>query len=337
MTGKLLGIQYSIINQQSLSNLEKQYIVASNHASYYDAVLLSYALPNLIYYISHKLSWISFMRGFIVINFNHKDKGTISECKKQILNGNNIAIFPQGNREKKINSISFKPGIGQIAHKTGLQILPVTLNTYVVAHPYVYSYNIFVSCLCMFRFYRTNNIMIKYHRPVRYYPLLTSVYYNEKYKEKMTTEIMHIIFDDMLHIPYDTESYCKEYISKLSQTHILQKMYNNEKLYDFISKSYKDDFCDLYMKYKKYISGYYSIFNATSADWEKQEKDNIIDVYYGNRRLYMGKFMIFIESIIEILRDISLLESKKRDLVMYKRFARGLEEIIKSDSLYSSG
>lgn len=107
-------------------------IVASNHASYLDPPLIGCSMPREIYFLARQTLMDSPIQNALFGALNSipmdRDKGDIKALKtavKTINEGKAILLFPEGTRTLNGAIQEGKTGIGFIAHKTRVPILPV--------------------------------------------------------------------------------------------------------------------------------------------------------------------------------------------------------------------
>ena len=106
---KLAGVQsISTVGLDNI-NLEKTYVVASNHLSYLDIPLLCKVLPFNLYFVAKKqiksvpfLGWYMMLTGMFFIDRKNKNKTmeSFTSVGKRIKEGKSILIFPEGTRSK---------------------------------------------------------------------------------------------------------------------------------------------------------------------------------------------------------------------------------------------
>ena len=119
---------------EGLENLpEKEgVIIASNHRSYADPVLLTMYMKRPVKYMAkeelfkNKL-FAAFIRmlGAFPVKRGTGDLSVIEDSVKLLEAGNNLVIFPEGTRSKENRVGSGKTGVAMIAAKAGADILPV--------------------------------------------------------------------------------------------------------------------------------------------------------------------------------------------------------------------
>jgi len=135
LLGKL-NIQVKVVNPEKIPQ-EGQYLLASNHRSVIDPLIVELALQNskiLGHWIAKKELYNSFFFGLFVRNSGtvllDREKSQMGEffkdIKKEVQNGDSIFIFPEGTRNKGNMELGeFKEGSKIIAIKNRLDILPI--------------------------------------------------------------------------------------------------------------------------------------------------------------------------------------------------------------------
>jgi 1-acyl-sn-glycerol-3-phosphate acyltransferase len=115
-------------------------IIASNHQSLFDIIVLLAAMPDIFFFVAKKelfkvpfLGWYMKKAGYISIDrqVSFKALKTLDLIKQKIKSGQSILIFPEGTRSPDGQLQSFKRGSFAVALETGSPILPVAIsNTY---------------------------------------------------------------------------------------------------------------------------------------------------------------------------------------------------------------
>ena len=118
------------------------FIFASNHSSYLDPILLGVALYRGLYYIAREdlfakplPDWI--MRGVhaFPLKRNSGDLGALRQALAILKEGKPLVIFPEGTRATDKNLRPAKPGVGFIAAKSGVPVVPVYIDGSFEAFP----------------------------------------------------------------------------------------------------------------------------------------------------------------------------------------------------------
>jgi len=123
---------------EGLENIpkEKGFIIAANHSSYFDFLMLSAVCPQRIYFLAGEVffkkwqwKWLVKLTKQIKVDRNSKDKSeSMREAIKYLKEGKIIGIFPEGTRSKDGEIHSFYNGAVKIAIKSEVSILPVGIN-----------------------------------------------------------------------------------------------------------------------------------------------------------------------------------------------------------------
>jgi 1-acyl-sn-glycerol-3-phosphate acyltransferase len=104
------------------------FILASNHESNIDPVLLPVILPRRIRFLAKDSLFKNPVLGFIIrfgggipLKRGMPDRGALTEALLELKNGWPVLIFPQGTR----GGVKPQAGVGFLAVKSGLPVLPV--------------------------------------------------------------------------------------------------------------------------------------------------------------------------------------------------------------------
>jgi 1-acyl-sn-glycerol-3-phosphate acyltransferase len=107
-------------------------IIASNHRSYADPYLLGVASPRRIHFVArdtlfrHPLfAGLIRMLGAIPIRRASADKQALVTVLKGLQKSQRFVIFPEGTRHVQFDGTNALPGIGLLAVKSGLPVIPV--------------------------------------------------------------------------------------------------------------------------------------------------------------------------------------------------------------------
>lgn len=119
-----------------LENVPKEggFILASNHSSNLDPVIMGCVCPRKVCYLAKEelfinpiSRWVCTQLGAFPIKRGAGDRGAIRESLKILGSGFGFGIFPEGTRSKDGKLGEGKPGIAMIALKAKVPIIPVAL------------------------------------------------------------------------------------------------------------------------------------------------------------------------------------------------------------------
>ncbi len=109
-------------------------IVASNHVSYLDPVVVGCTFDRRVSYLAKEelfktpvLGWIVRQLGAFPVKRGSGDRGAIRESLKLLTEGHAFGIFPEGTRSKTGLLQDGKPGAAMLAVKAKVPILPIGL------------------------------------------------------------------------------------------------------------------------------------------------------------------------------------------------------------------
>lgn len=133
----LMEIGYGICFRGDIAGLENLpaeggFIVASNHASVLDPPIVGLPLPRQVNFFARKTLWKSgfaswWLNGVGTIPVD-RDGGTDVNAIKRVMQtlkaGNAVILFPEGTRSTTGELQSVRPGIGMIACRTQVPVIP---------------------------------------------------------------------------------------------------------------------------------------------------------------------------------------------------------------------
>lgn len=109
------------------------FIIASNHISMLDPVILISLVKSRIHFLAKK-EIFKFPQGIIfsnleliAVNRNSNDKEALKSAIDYLNGGHVIGIFPEGTRERGRGLLNFKYGAVKMAKETNTPILPVAI------------------------------------------------------------------------------------------------------------------------------------------------------------------------------------------------------------------
>ncbi len=109
------------------------YIVASNHRSHLDPPVLNSAFPEPLVFLAKEelfrppLGWIIRHMRAVPIKRGSGDVDTLEMTLELLHRGCKVAIFPEGTRARSGEFLRPKPGVGLLAVKSGVPVVPVLI------------------------------------------------------------------------------------------------------------------------------------------------------------------------------------------------------------------
>ena len=107
------------------------FILASNHASFLDPIILGVACPRLLNFMAKHdlfgrrfLSWLISKLGAFPVRRNSADLSAIKEAINRLNNAGGLVLFPEGSRSADEKSQEVYPGIAFLALKAGVPVVP---------------------------------------------------------------------------------------------------------------------------------------------------------------------------------------------------------------------
>lgn len=106
-------------------------ILAANHASYLDPILIAMACPRPVRFIVDKtqfhrplVHWIAVRTGAIPVENNPRDIGSVRRALQALRQGAVVGIFPEGGRSEDGSLKAGKPGAALLALRGGVPLVP---------------------------------------------------------------------------------------------------------------------------------------------------------------------------------------------------------------------
>ena len=115
---------------EGLKNLPKttNFIVVSNHTSFLDALAVSVAIPQKIYWLAIRgVYHISWVRWFVKMSQTLPTGGSSEKAIYLLQNNKNLGLFPEGTRSFDGKLREFRRGAALFAMKTGRPIVPCAI------------------------------------------------------------------------------------------------------------------------------------------------------------------------------------------------------------------
>jgi long-chain acyl-CoA synthetase len=130
---------YMKVETEGLENIpEMPVIIAPNHQSFIDGLIIANILKNKVlnktyFFANDKNVKTAISRFFarnshiLVMNINRNLKQTLQKIAAIISNGNNMVIFPEGNRSRDGKLASFKKSFAIISKELNVPVVPVVI------------------------------------------------------------------------------------------------------------------------------------------------------------------------------------------------------------------
>jgi 1-acyl-sn-glycerol-3-phosphate acyltransferase len=109
------------------------YIIAANHLSWTDIMLIPAAVPGNVVYMAKeealhgKLGWLVHFLGAFPVKRGEADRQAMRTADDLLKKGKVLAIFPEGTRSKTCTLAKGHAGLGMIALRAGVPVLPVAI------------------------------------------------------------------------------------------------------------------------------------------------------------------------------------------------------------------
>lgn len=113
-------------------------LICANHTSLFDVFVLGAVLKRPMHFMAKaELFRIPVLRrmvkalGAYPVDRGGSDVSAIKKTLRYLENGDAVGLFPQGHRNKGVypGDTEVKPGVGMIAYRSGVQVLPVFIST----------------------------------------------------------------------------------------------------------------------------------------------------------------------------------------------------------------
>src|SRR5215467_6735237 len=129
---------FAIIARVRLSGLENvpaegPFIIASNHLSWFDVPLIPAYFARPVIYMAKeetfqsRIGWLVRFMGAFPVKRGEADRHALRTAAEQLKEGNIIVIFPEGTRSKTHTMARGHSGLGMIALRSDVPVLPVAV------------------------------------------------------------------------------------------------------------------------------------------------------------------------------------------------------------------
>ena len=109
------------------------YILAPNHLSWTDIPLVAAYVPGKVVYMakeeyfSSRLAWLVRFLGAFPVKRGEGDRQALRAAEEQLKKGNVVVLFPEGTRSKTRTLAKGHAGLGMIALRSGVPVVPVAI------------------------------------------------------------------------------------------------------------------------------------------------------------------------------------------------------------------
>lgn len=135
-----IGVAHDIVFRGEIAGLENiplagAYLVAANHASHLDPPFIGARIPRQMAFFARKTlwkpglaaRWLDHVGAIPVDRDGGSDLRAIKRVLTTLAEGKSLVLFPEGTRSLDGELQSAKAGVGLIACKTGVPVLPVRI------------------------------------------------------------------------------------------------------------------------------------------------------------------------------------------------------------------
>jgi len=109
-------------------------IIAGNHPSYFDPIVLSLATPRLVRFFALAeilkvplIGWFARQWGILPVYRGGDNEPTVQKALRVLQRGGAIGIFPEGRRSLQFAMGTARPGVGRLAVQSGATIVPCVI------------------------------------------------------------------------------------------------------------------------------------------------------------------------------------------------------------------
>ena len=127
------GIPVRVLHSERLE-AGKSFVIASNHESFCDILMLLSALPMQVRFLAKRsvfripvLGWSIGAAGFVPVDRGERSRsgGAVEAAIRRLRDGRSLVIFPEETRTATGELLPFKQGAALLALRSGLPLLPV--------------------------------------------------------------------------------------------------------------------------------------------------------------------------------------------------------------------
>jgi len=134
---KTIAVLFFRVKIMGRENIPKTgpFILASNHVSFYDPPLVGSSSPRLVHFMAKKelfknpfFGWLITQTNAHPINRRGFDRKAIETTENILKKGQGLTIFPEGTRARSGDFLPPHPGVGMLARKNIVPVVPVYVN-----------------------------------------------------------------------------------------------------------------------------------------------------------------------------------------------------------------
>ncbi len=109
------------------------FIIASNHLAWADIPLVAVRLHRKVVYMakeeyfSSRIAWVVRLLGAFPVKRGEGDRQALHTAEEQLKKGNILVMFPEGTRSRTRTMARGHAGLGMIALRTGVPVVPVAI------------------------------------------------------------------------------------------------------------------------------------------------------------------------------------------------------------------
>ncbi len=107
-------------------------LVAANHLSWYDPIILALVLPRRVWFFAKIevfrwpiVGWLCRLTGQIPVHRGEGDRAALEKALAYLREGKALIVFPEGTVERQEQMIAAHTGMAMLAVRSGATILPV--------------------------------------------------------------------------------------------------------------------------------------------------------------------------------------------------------------------